>query len=357
MTSENKTLDFNNQRFEIGIDVHDKSWTATISSNQLVLKTFRMNPDASELARYMNKHYPGGNYYSVYEAGFCGYSVHRKLVTEGISNIIASPTEIPTSLKEKDEKKDPVDSRKLARELANGSLKGIYIPTEQQQELRSLVRLRAQQAKAQARLKNQIKSYLHFCGLKFPGNFEMRHWSRAFIEELRKIEFNSPMGKKQMQIQLDILLQMRQTIVLTLKSIKEFINEYKYSDMINLLLTVPGIGFITAVNIYSELFDIKRFGKFDQLAKFCGLVPSIKSSGDTKISSKLSRANHRKLREMMIEAAWVAVRKDPVLTHCYNEYIKRMSKQEAIIKIAKKLLSRIRFVWINQKPYVHSIIK
>lgn len=357
MTPENKCLDFNNQRFDIGLDVHHKSWTATISMAQLELKTFTLNPDASVLAEYMRKNYPGGKYYSVYEAGFCGYSVHRKLISEGIENIIASTTEIPTSLKEKDQKRDSVDSRKLARELSNGSLKGIYVPTELQQELRSLVRLRAQQVKSQVRLKNQIKGYLHFCGKKFPANYQMQHWSHAFIKELRKLEFDYPIGKKQLEIQLDTLMQLRQNIVATVKEIRGFVKLYNFSEITDLLLTVPGIGFIMAVTLLSELYDIGRFKNFDQLAKFCGLVPSVRSSSDKEISSFLSRANHRKLRELIIEAAWVAARKDPVLSHCYKEFIKRMSKQEAIIKIARKLLSRIRYVWLNKKPYVTSVVE
>ena len=312
---------------------------------------------SSVLGEYMRKNYPGGKYYCVYEAGFCGYSVHRKLIGEGIENIIASPTEIPTSLKEKDQKRDPVDSRKLARELANGSLKGIYIPTELQLELRSLVRLRAQQVKSLVRLKNQIKGYLHFCGKKFPANDQMQHWSHAFINELRKIQFDYPIGNKQLEIQLDALMQARQNIVATVKEIRGFVKKYNFSEIADLLLTVPGIGFIMSVTLLSELYEIVRFGNFDQLAKFCGLVPSVRSSSDKEISSWLSRANHRKLRELIIEAAWVAARKDPVLTHCYNEYIKRMSKQEAIIKIARKLLSRIRYVWLNKKPYVKSVVE
>ena len=59
----------------------------------------------------------------------------------------------------------------------------------------------------------------------------------------------------------------------------------------------------------------------------------------------------------MIEAAWIAIRKDPALTACFNEYIKRMSKQEAIIRIAKKLLNRIRTVLKENKEYVCSIVK
>ena len=45
MTPENKSLDFKNQRFDIGLDVHHKNWTATILMSHLELKTFTLNPD------------------------------------------------------------------------------------------------------------------------------------------------------------------------------------------------------------------------------------------------------------------------------------------------------------------------
>ena len=60
---------------------------------------------------------------------------------------------------------------------------------------------------------------------------------------------------------------------------------------------------------------------------------------------------------MLIEAAWIAVRKYPALMACYNQYIKRMSKQEAIIRIAKKLLNRVRTVLKENREYVCSVVK
>ncbi len=70
MKTESKKLDFNNQHFFVGIDVHQKSWTVTIRTLWIFLKTFSMNPSVIELARYMQKNHPGGVYFSVYEAGY-----------------------------------------------------------------------------------------------------------------------------------------------------------------------------------------------------------------------------------------------------------------------------------------------
>ena len=54
---------------------------------------------------------------------------------------------------------------------------------------------------------------------------------------------------------------------------------------------------------------------------------------------------------MLIEASWVAIRNDPAMALKYQELRKRMKAQKAIIKIARKLLNRIRFVLLNQQKY------
>ena len=125
-------LDFTGQKFFVGIDVHKKSWTVTIRHNDMEIKTFSMNPSPDELRSYMDRpacaqhadrHYPGGSYHSVYEAGYCGFWIHRSLEQLGINNIVIHPADVPTTHKEKTTKTDKVDSRKLSRELEKANLK------------------------------------------------------------------------------------------------------------------------------------------------------------------------------------------------------------------------------------------
>ncbi len=70
MTIKGKKIDFSNQELFIGIDVHKKCWTVTLRIPSTVLKTYSMRPSSKELKHRMEKHYPHGNYHSVYEAGF-----------------------------------------------------------------------------------------------------------------------------------------------------------------------------------------------------------------------------------------------------------------------------------------------
>ena len=142
MQIESKTISFKGQNIYIGIDAHLKSWTLTILTENTFYKTLSQDPSAMNLRNYLDRHFPQGNYYSAYEAGFCGFSVHRELIRFGIQNIVVNPADIPTTDKEKRQKEDRRDSNKIARSLRSGDLTAIYVPDKYIEELRSLVRYR-----------------------------------------------------------------------------------------------------------------------------------------------------------------------------------------------------------------------
>lgn len=349
-------LSFNNQLFFVGLDIHKKSWRVTIRSGRIVLKTFSMNPSSEELFKYMNKNYPGGKYFCVYEAGFSGFWIHRELTRYGFISMIVNPSEIPTTGKERFDKNDTRDSRKLARELELGNLVPIYVPSSIEQEIRSFSRLRIQLVRKQSRIKNQIKGYLHFYGHKIPENHELKHWSKRFIEQLKELKFEHNPGKAQLEIYVDELLEIRKRLVKVILSLKSYCKELNIEKNISILMSVPGVAFVTAVTIYTEIIDINRFSNFNQLAAYVGLIPSVRSSADKENVLGIRMQHNMFLRPLLIEAAWVAVRKDPALTLSYNDLITRMSKQEAIIRIAKKLLRRINYVLKNQQHYVCAVV-
>lgn len=351
--NEINLIKFEGQEFFIGIDVHKKNWTVTIRLNHMELKTFSQNPSPEELSKYMRRNYPGGIYNSVYEAGFCGYWIHRELEELGFNNIIVSPADVPTKQKEKDQKRDPIDSRKLARELENDSLQGIYIPTQQQQSLRSISRLHYQTVKKRVQVKNRIKGFLHFHGIPIPSNHTFMRWSGSFIHWLRNIQFKESDDRYYLDCQLNHLEYYRNQS----KDILNHMREYsKENSIIHYLKSIPGIGIIIAFTLYAEIMDIRRFKNLDCLASLIGLIPSVYCSDKNEYIKGITFRYSRYVRQLLIESAWIAIRKDPALTQCYSEYIKRMKKQKAIIKIAKKLLNRVRYVWLNEKEYVLSVI-
>ena len=127
--------------------------------------------------------------------------------------------------------------------------------------------------------------------------------------------------------------------------------EERYAKLVKLLIGVPGIARLTAMMVLTELEDIKRFKGRDELCGYFGLVPNISSSGDSEHVGDITQRGNKTLRKCLIESAWVAARTDPALTMKYNQLCSRMKGNKAIIRIARMLLSRMRYVLIKETEY------
>jgi len=356
---QTQKLDFTGENIYVGFDVHLKSWTVTIMTDQITLKTFSQPPEPKLLHQYLLKHYPGATYHSAYEAGFCGYWIHNNLKLLGINSIVVNPSDIPTTDKEKVQKEDVRDSRKIARSLRNGDLKPIYVPSLKTLEDRTLVRTRSTFAKDLARNKNRVKSFLYFHGIAIPAVLANDHgcWSKRFVNWLENIEIKEPSGKFALNTYIETSKYLRESILKATRQISVLSKTDTYKKDVELLRSIPGIGLLTAMSLLTELETIDRFDNIDHFCSFIGLTPSTNSSGEKDIIGDLTRRGHSFLRSAIIESAWIAIRFDPALTKCYHDYCKRMVPNKAIVKIGKKLLNRIRYVLKNKQPYQYSIIR
>jgi transposase len=344
--------DFTGQTIYIGLDVHKSSWSVSIVSEHLSHKSFTQPPEVSKLVNYLHRNFPGATYQAVYEAGFSGFWLHDQLQHHGINCTVVNPADVPTNNKEKRRKSDKVDCRKLAKRLRSHELKAIYVPTQTQMEDRGLLRTRKSMVRKQTRCKNQIIAILFLYGITIP---EMKRWSGRFIKELQQIRLQTAVGNMSLQMHLDELVHLRHAIASLNKAILSLSRTHQYRDNMRLLKTIPGISTITAMTLLTELIDIHRFKKFDHLCSFVGLVPDIMSSGDNENVLGLTTRQNKLLRSMLIQSAWVATRKDPAMMLAFNRLCQRMKKTKAIVRIARKLLSRVHFVLKSQQGYELSV--
>jgi transposase len=350
-------LDFTGQPIYIGLDVHKKSWSVSIFSKYGEYKTFNQPPEADKLVHYLSHYFPGALYYAVYEAGYCGFWIHDQLREKGIQCLVVNPADIPTKNKERRTKRDPIDCRKLARSLRNGEIEGIYVPCRSKLEDRTLIRTRQSMVRKQTRCKNQIKGMLLFYGVVIPEPREMGHWSRRFIQWIERIRMERASGDIALKAHLEELNHLRQLIASLNRAILHLSRTEEYRPFVRLLKTVPGISTLTAMILLAELGEIRRFPSLDELSCYVGLIPDTQESGEKEYVGGITQRRHSQLRWLLIEASWVAIRKDPALLMAFQEYCKRMRKTKAIVKIARKLLNRIRYVLKNQAEYVPCVIE
>ncbi len=350
-------LDFSGQSIYVGLDVHKKSWSVSIFSEQCEHKKFTQPPETDKLVHYLKRNFPGANYHSVYEAGFSGFWTHNQLQKHGVNCIVVHPADVPTTNKERRTKRDRIDCRKLARSLRNGELQGIYVPTRPQLEDRSLVRTRQSLVRKQTRCKNQIKSFLLFYGLELPEEAVQSRWSKKFLHHLAELRMERDSGHLALKSYLEELQQLQKLIAAVNRGIILLSREAAYRETVQRLKTIPGVSTLTAMILLTELSDLTRFKNLDHLASYVGLIPDTKASGETEHVGGLTFRRNAQLRAVLIEAAWTASRLDPVLLLAFNAYCRRMKKTKAIVKIARKLLNRIRHVFKNQTDYVPGVIQ
>lgn len=354
MQPEHRSLDFRGKDVYVGLDVAKLSWKVSIIVGpDQTHKTFTQPAQPEILAHYLKRNFPGATYHCVYEAGFSGFWTHEALGAFGIDCMVVNPADVATTNKERLCKTDRIDAQKLARELSNGTLRAIFVPSRDAQEDRSVVRLRAGFVRKQTRTKNQIRALLEYYGIhpeEAAGSPE-RHWSGAYIQWLHQIQFSSPSGRTALDTLLGELLSLRESIARLTRHIRILANQEHYRNNVELLCGVPGVSLLIAMTFLTEIVSIDRFDGLDSLASFVGLVPGEHSTGERQVVTGITRRHNKVLRAMIVESAWVAIRHDPALMMAFLHLSSRMPKQCAIVRIARKLLNRMRTVLTTHTPY------
>jgi transposase len=352
-----KTLSFEGVTIYCGIDVHKKNWRVNIRTFDRELEDFSQNADVDCFITHVKKRYPGALVKVAYEAGFCGFCACRKMMLAGIDCIVINAADVPSSDKDKKQKNDTVDARKIARELSKDNLRAIYVPTLKQQNDRSLVRVREQMVENQTRCKNQIRHLMHFSGLKVQDGVDKeRYWTNAFIKALQELDCGDESLRMTLDMMLKELTEIRKRVLESTRLVRKLAQTGAYSKNVELIRSIPGIGQVNAMVILTELGDIHRFANFDHLCSYAGLTPSTEDSGDRKKDRGITHRCNNRLRTALIESSWMIISKDPAMLMMYSQYCRNMNKNQAIIRIGKHLLSRIKYVLIKQERYETCVV-
>jgi transposase len=262
---------------------------------------------------------------------------------------------VPRTDKQNYQKTDKLDSKNLSKSLSRDLLTGIYIPTEEQDFLRSLVRQRNSVVKQLRVVKNHIKSFLLLMGLSIPEEYDNPNWSIAFQDWLKEQFSESELGKFNLDSKLRSLTFLHSEYLLIGNKLRSYYRTHERENYY-LLKSIPGIGGFIASVALSELGDFSRFKSEKQLSSYVGLVPGIYKSGDGETKLGITPRCRSLLRSYLVEAAWVSVRIDPEMQRYYREH-KGKNGKAMIIKVAHKLLKKMMAVIKSKTPYQNNISK
>ena len=350
MKSINKQLQ--GEELFVGIDLHKHRWHVTVRTADVEIFSSSIAGRWQELKKVLNR-YNGCRIHAVYEAGYFGFWLFDHLTQYGVDCIVTPPSLIPQEHGNR-VKTDRLDSGKLARLLAKGLLKGIWVPSTKERFHRQVIRRRRQLVGDRVRTQNRIKSELCFFGIDLPA--PQGQWSQVYFANLQRIKFKN----RWMQQSFNHLLEQYDFLCAQIDKQTQLLKQLAklplYRDRVKILCSIPGIGVLTAMEILLELQDFSRFRRAEQLAAYVGLTPSQYSSADKIRMGRITGAGKNAVRSALVESCWHLIRKDKAMRKKYEQIKARAGAKRAIVALSRKLILCIRRLLLDNRPYVYEPI-
>lgn len=337
-----------------GMDVDKKTIVATFLDHGEKMKSIRIPCDTENLMNYVNKHYAGQRVAFGYEVGPTGFGLYDALTKEGYHCIVAPAANIPKGANER-VKTNRLDSKKISENLRGGQLQGIHVPTTPYRHLRHLTQLCDTFTAQLKATKSRIRALLLFEGIHVPEDSNSSPWSQKFIEHLQQIPCSEPVRFKLHRLIVSIQF-FKSNIIETLKAIRTFCKtDPELTRNIEYIKSIPGIGLITANQFLARIGNWRYLTRHEQIGAFLGLVPSENSTGEDEKRGNITHLGNKRLRNKLIQCAWVAIRIDPELHEFYQRIFKRnhikYASKKAIVAVARKLTTRVYAVLTQQRNY------
>lgn len=326
-------------------------------------------------------------------------NIYSFLKEQGFKVILLNPYQTnkfhQVSLKKA--KTDSIDALVIAGLLRSGCASGSYIPDEDIQSLRDLIRLKDNYLKDMKNYKRKAYSLLNlvfpeFLGLvKDPFNIvcteillkyqtasdfknarpkdllkiarghQGNHYDEAWaVKVIRAAKDSIYSGKasrarglvlKSLVLNINSLKEQTQLLDDEIQNLLRPQDEAPNSDADN-LLTIPGVGPKTVAVFLAEVGDIKRFSRCKDFIGFVGLYPEIEQSGSSLDKARLTNKGSRLLKHALYIAAVASLIHNPYLKNVYrNKVSQGKSAKQAIIVVARKLACIMYSMLKNNTTY------
>jgi transposase len=288
----------------VGLDVHKASvrLAAVRAGEVLRERTVVHDHDlvVSELAVW-----PGARVCQ--EAGPTGFGLHRALVAAGIDSVVVAPGLVPSRPGDR-VKTDRRDALRLAGLHAAGLLTAVFVPSLEHEALRDVVRAREDARLDRMRARHRLGKFL----LRHDRRMPTQCWGPTRRAWLGRQAFERAGEQHAFDDYLFAVDQVDRRIEQLEQAIGDLAASGPHAAVIARLRCMRGIDTLTAVGLIAEAGDFTRFHTAEQFMSFCGLVPSERSSGESRRQGSITKAGSAHARRLLIESAWNGRRRPTV---------------------------------------------
>ena len=287
----------------VGLDVHGKTIAPSVADNRSsevrFLGQITNTPEA--MVKLVNQLASKGAVLSFcYEAGPCGYGIHRQLTSLGHQCQVIAPSLIPKKAGDR-VKTDRRDSLMLARLLRAGELTAVWVPDGEHEALRDLTRARGDLKDLERRARQQLLALLLRQGRRHEGK---SNWTQAHFRWMETVKLDHPTQQIVLQEYIDIVVSLGKRVAALDKQIEQAAHASVVWPVVEALMALRGVQLLTATITVAEIGDLRRFASAPQLMAYLGLVPSEHSSGEKQRRGGITKTGNSHVRRVLVEAAW-----------------------------------------------------
>ena len=239
-----------------------------------------------------------------YEAGPTGFVLYWQLTQLGVECAVVAPSLVPKKPGDR-VKTDRRDALKLARCHRSGDLTAVWVPDEDSEALRDLVRQREAAKQDQLRARHRLTKFLLRTGRRPP--LGLKPWTERYMRWLAQIRYTQPAQEVTLRDCMNEFEHMSARVKRLEEAILEVVKlaPQPMQEVIRGLQALRGVAHISAVTIAAELGNISsRFESARKLMGYCGVFPSEDSSGKRIRKGGITKAGNAHLRRIIVESAW-----------------------------------------------------
>jgi transposase len=286
--------------------------------------------EGSVLTEQVTSIVPDADCAIVLEATGSWHFAYDALVATGARVKLAHPARVKAIASAR-VKTDKIDARILAHLLRTDLIPEAWAPPQHIRDLRDLVRLRWRFVSQRTTAKNRISNLLARECLRFSGTDMFGKSGRAWLADLELATHTRAM--------ITLLLAAIDEADSHVAALTTRLHQLLDGDWnMQLLISIPGVGFITAATLVAELGDWRRFSCAKQVSAYFGIIPTVRASASVAHYGRITRQGSSHARRALVEAAHVAVRLSGPVRHHYLSLVKRRGKKVALVAAARVLL-------------------
>lgn len=332
------------QHYIIGLDIHKKTIAYCIKEDDGTI-VGQGNIPATRAA--LNRWLSGlpGPWSGAMEATIFTSWIYDFLKPHAVTLHVAHPQMLKAITASK-KKNDKVDAQTIADLLRCNLLPECYMMPADMRELRRILRYRNHIVREAVRMQNKISGLLMECGAEYTKR--RLHGKRYFHHLLDNLE-DVPasvismlrMSRSGYELFSDTQKQL----------IKQLHNNKQIKERVDRLMTIRGVGEITALTWVLEIGDPDRFSSARKAVSYCGLCSAQKESAGKSQRGPISKQRNKHLQTILIEAAKLAPHWNPQLAEVHAREIEKGNRNRATLAVARKLVAYMLMVEKTQKAF------